>query len=63
MQGCNMMIVYLEQILGLYDSKLDTVLLEDLMRRYMDVRGKMFRLEKSWKRYRDENGIATCASE
>lgn len=57
MQGCNKMIVYLEQMVGVYGSKLDQTLIEDLMHRYMDIRGKMFRLEKSWKKYRDENGI------
>lgn len=57
MQGCNKMIVYLEQALGLYGSKVDSVLIEDLMRRYMDVRGKMWRLEKSWKKYREENNV------
>ena len=56
MQGCNKMVVYLEQGMGLYGKKLDQVLIEDLMRRYMDVRGKMFRLEKSWKKYRSEDG-------
>lgn len=55
MQGCNKMIVYLEQVIGLYGAKLDVVLLEDLMNRYMIVRGKMFRLEKSWKKYRQED--------
>lgn len=57
MQGCNKMIVYLEQVVGVYGSKLDQALIEDLMHRYMDVRGKMWRLEKSWKKYRDENNV------
>ena len=57
MQGCNKMIVYLEQAVGVYGSKLDQALIEDLMHRYMDVRGKMFRLEKSWKKYREENNV------
>ena len=72
MMSCNKMIVYLEQIIGIYCSAadvagpsgskkrkasmaLDRDLIEDLMRRYMDVRGKMFRLEKSWKKYREED--------
>ncbi|MDP4000815.1 MAG: hypothetical protein Q8P83_01080 [bacterium] len=54
MQGCNKMIVYLEQMVGVYGVKLDQTLIEDLMHRYMDTRGKMWRLEKSWKKYRDE---------
>ncbi len=55
MQGCNKMIVYLEQMVGVYGAKLDQTLIEDLMHRYMDVRGKMWRLEKSWKKYREED--------
>ncbi len=57
MQGCNKMIVYLEQALGLYGSAFDAGLMDDVSRRYLDVRGKMFRLEKSWKTYRQEEGV------
>ncbi|MFA6273213.1 MAG: hypothetical protein WC673_01850 [Candidatus Paceibacterota bacterium] len=52
MLGCNKMIVYLEQVAGIYGAKLSSDLIEDLSRRYMDVRGKMFRLEKSWQKFR-----------
>lgn len=52
MLGCNKMIVYLEQVAGIYGTKLPIDLIEDLSRRYMDVRGKMFRLEKSWQKFR-----------
>ena len=52
MQGCNKMIVYLEQVAGIYGTKLSIDLIDDLSRRYMDVRGKMFRLEKSWQKFR-----------
>ncbi len=55
MSGCNKMIIYLEQTKGLYGVKLEADLIEDLMHRYMEVRGQMFRLEKSWKRYRQDN--------
>lgn len=48
MVGCNKMIVYLEQAKGLYGAKLDIDLIDDLIRRYVDVRIKIFRLEKSW---------------
>ena len=55
MVGCNKMIVYLEQAKGIYGSKitaeLEGDLLEDLIRRYSDVRGKIFRLEKSWQKW------------
>src|SRR3989344_4324375 len=54
MAGCNKMIVYLEHVKGLYGSKIDTGLIEDLVGRYVDMRTKMFRLEKSWKKFRTE---------
>ncbi|MFA6405099.1 MAG: hypothetical protein WCW03_03840 [Candidatus Paceibacterota bacterium] len=52
MQGCNKMIVYLEQVSGIYGTKLSIDLIDDLSRRYMDARGKMFRLEKSWQKFK-----------
>ena len=52
MAGCNKMIIYLEQVLGIYGQKLPADLVEDLMRRYIENRGKMFRLEKSWQKFR-----------
>lgn len=56
MSASNKMVVYLEHIKGLYGSKLDADLLDDLTGRYVDCRVKMFRLEKSWKRFRSEYG-------
>ena len=52
MLGCNKMIVYLEQVSGIYGAKLSIDLIENLSRSYMDARGKMFRLEKSWQKIR-----------
>src|SRR3989344_4272279 len=49
--GCNKMIVYLEQARGIYGDKLDVSLVEDLIKRYADVRTKIFRLEKSWQKW------------
>lgn len=54
MSASNKMIVYLEHALGLYGSKLDQNLLEDIVGRYAVCRVKMFHLEKSWKRFRSE---------
>lgn len=55
MSGANKMVVYLEQIQGLYGSRLDDKgLVEDLITRYIDCRIKIFHLEKSWKRFRSE---------
>ena len=57
MLGCNKMVVYLEQAAGIYGNKIPTDMLLDISRRYMDVRGKMWRLEKSWQKFRqaDQN--------
>jgi hypothetical protein len=54
MAGCNKMIVYLEHVKGLYGAKFDMGLLEDIIGRYAISRVKMFRLEKSWKKFRTE---------
>ena len=54
MQDCNKMIVYLEQVTGLYET-IDKELATDLSMRYMLVRGKMLRLERSWQKFRTTN--------
>ena len=54
MAGCNKMVVYLEQLKGMYGSKIDSDLVEDVIGRYVGIRGKMFRLEKSWKKFSQE---------
>mgnify|MGYP001564559077 CR=1 FL=1 len=54
MAGTNKMVVYLEHAKGLYGSKFDQGLVDDIIGRYADSRVKMFRLEKSWKRFRTE---------
>lgn len=51
MLSCNKMIVYLEQAIGIYGTKFPVDLADDLSHRYMDARGKMFRLEKSWQKF------------
>ena len=54
MASSNKTVVYLEQAKGLYGSKIDVGLVDDVIGRYMDSRVKMFHLEKSWKRFRTE---------
>ena len=51
MSGCNKMVVYLEQTKGIYGAKLDGDLIDDLIKRYHDVRLKVFRLSKSWQKW------------
>lgn len=51
MADCNKMIIYLEQARGIYGSKLDFDLIEDLVKKYAEVRTKIFRLEKAWQKF------------
>src|SRR3989344_2377542 len=51
MSGCNKMVVYLEQAKGIYGVELEGDLIDDLVKRYHDVRLKVFRLSKSWKKW------------
>ncbi|OGN23066.1 MAG: hypothetical protein A2918_03555 [Candidatus Yanofskybacteria bacterium RIFCSPLOWO2_01_FULL_42_49] len=51
MSGCNKMVVYLEQVKGIHGTKLDNDLIDDLVKRYHDVRLKVFRLSKSWQKW------------
>lgn len=53
MSGCNKMVVYLEQVKGIYGSRVDGDLIDDLVRRYQDARTKVFRLEKSWQKWHE----------
>jgi len=43
--------IYLEQIKGIYGSKLDFDLIEDLIKKYAETRTKIFRLEKAWQKF------------
>ena len=51
MAECNKAVIYLEQVKGIYGSKLDQNLIDDLVRRYADTRQKIFRLEKAWQKF------------
>ena len=52
MAGCNKMIIYLEHMKGIYGSKIDGDLIDDLIGRYATSRIKSFHLEKSWRRFK-----------
>jgi hypothetical protein len=56
MSDCNKMIVYLEHIKGIYGSKVDCELIDDLISRYSESRTKSFHLELSWKKFRTATG-------
>lgn len=48
MAGCNKMVVYLEEMRGIIKG-IDYEASEELIGRYITVRGKIFRLEKAWR--------------
>lgn len=54
MAASNKAVVYLDQIKGLYGAKANPDLLEDVAGRYITVRLKMFRLERSWRKFMDK---------
>lgn len=56
MSNCDKMIVYLEHVKGMYGSKVDADLIDEVIARYIESRTKTFHLEKSWKRFRTEYG-------
>jgi len=51
MSGCNKMIIYLEHIKGMYGSKVDADVLDEIIARYAETRTKAFHLELSWKKW------------
>lgn len=55
MAGCNKMVVYLEEIRGIYGEKVEGEVIEELVKKYIDVRGKIFRLAKAWQKWDGEN--------
>lgn len=54
MAASNKAVVYLDQIKGLYGTKANPDLLEDIAGRYISARLKMFRLERSWRQFMDK---------
>ena len=54
MAASNKAVVYLDQIKGLYGTKANPDLLEDIAGRYIATRLKMFRLERSWRKFMDK---------
>ena len=55
MANCNKMVVYLEQVRGLYGDKMEYDLIEETTKRYSNVRVKILRLEKAWERFARNN--------
>ena len=54
MAGCNKMVVYIEELRGIYGQKVEQDPAETLIQNYMLTRGKLFRLEKTWRKWDEE---------
>ena len=52
MEECNKTMVYLEQVRDIFGDKLDKVVCEDLVKRYIYSRRKIFNLYKAWKSFK-----------
>ena len=52
MEECNKAVVYLEQVRDIFGEKLDRMVCEDLVKRYIYVRRKIFNLYKAWKSWK-----------
>jgi len=55
MTGCNKMVVYLEQVRDIYSDKVERVMTEELIRKYVFNRRKIFNLYKAWKKFLDQD--------
>jgi len=52
LEGCNRVVVYLEQVRDIFIKDLEgRVVCDDLIKRYILIRRKMFNLYKAWKRF------------
>ncbi len=58
MAGCNKMVIYLEHAKGMYGSKVDADVLDEVIARYAETRTKSFHLEQSWKRWGSSADVA-----
>ena len=57
LEACNKAVVYLEQIMDIFAQELDRVLCEDLIKRYIYARRKIFNLYKAWLRFGQEHAL------
>ncbi|MBU6320940.1 hypothetical protein KGO04_00130 [Patescibacteria group bacterium] len=63
MSGCNKMIIYLEHAKGMHGAKADPdSIIDELVVRYAESRTKSFRLEQSWKKWRQADAALPAAA-
>lgn len=56
MEMCNKVMVYLEQVRDIFVQDIDRALCEDLIKRYIYVRRKIFNLYRAWLKFQQEYG-------
>ena len=54
MTNSNRMVVYLEEVRDIYADKVERVLVEELIRKYVYNRSKIFHLYKAWERFAEK---------
>lgn len=57
MLGCNKMIVYCEQVHGIYPDKIDAALVDAAVKNYAVNRTKIFHLERTWQKWQADAAI------
>ena len=55
MTGSNKMVVYLEQVRDIYSDKVERILVEELIKKYIYNRRKIFNLYKAWEKFAENN--------
>jgi len=55
LEGCNKAVVYLEQVRDIFIKDIEgRALCDDLIKRYILVRRKIFNLYKAWKKFQNQ---------
>lgn len=54
MLNCNLSAVYLEQYRDLCNQNIETEFFDELIKSYLTTRGKVFRLQRAWKKFMEK---------
>mgnify|MGYP001586247704 FL=1 len=55
MTYCNKMIVYLEQVRDIFSDEVNKVVIEEIIKKYITARSKIFNLFKAWKKFQEDD--------
>jgi hypothetical protein len=61
LEECNKVMVYLEQVRDIFGERLDRVVCDDLVKRYIYARRKIRNLQKAWEGFRKVDNAADIA--